>query len=85
MLSSVTGEVATLAAALDRIEELERTLEASRESPESEGHAGQFLFPGDLELIGVTHRYHREGATMNWILRRTPIWRNCSSVTKCVS
>lgn len=46
--------------ALERIKALGQTLEASRESSESGAQPRQVLFPGDLELIGVTHRYHRE-------------------------
>lgn len=47
--------------ALHRIKALGQKLDVSSELATSGAQPRQELFPGDLELIGVTHRYHREG------------------------
>lgn len=46
--------------ALERVESLGRALETSMESFPFHGRPQSLLFPGDLELMGVTHRYYRD-------------------------
>lgn len=65
LMAPLAGVVETLPVlsrarvALDRMEALENELTSSWNQPTR--HPGSLLFPGTLELVGITHSYHREG------------------------
>lgn len=67
LMAPLAGVVETLPVlsrakvALDRIESLRNIFDASPISKPSVRQPGPLLFPGRLELVDVTHSYHREG------------------------
>ncbi|MGH8610890.1 MAG: cyclic peptide export ABC transporter [Gammaproteobacteria bacterium] len=70
-LAELVGDLPELSRAgiaLHRIKALGQKLDASSELATSGAQPRQELFPGDLELIGVTHRYRREGDDLPFVV-----------------